>query len=194
VLPAVIECATCCLRPWRHTDKASLLVHADNPRIARNLRNIFPYPYTADDADRWLAVAAADPWPAGIWTIEVDGEAAGSIGLHRLADVECRSAEIGYWLGEAHWGRGIVSEAVGRVTELALSEPDLVRVFAPVFAWNVASMRVLERNGYTREAVLQRAGFKDGAVFDLVIYARTRESPDPYVPAKADGPLRSDRR
>jgi len=111
------------------------------------MRNIFPHPYTPDDADHWLAVAAADPCPEGIWTIEVVGEAVGGLGLLRQRDVECCSAETGYWLGEAHWGRGIVSDAVNRVTELARAEPDLVRVYAAIFAWNAASMRVLERNG-----------------------------------------------
>ena len=183
MLPSVIECTTCRLRPWRLDDKPSLLRHADNPRVARNMRNIFPHPYTPDDADRWLAVAAADPWPEGIWTIEVAGEAVGGVGLHRQRDVECCSAEIGYWLGEAHWGRRIVTDAVARVTTLALAEPDLVRLYAAIFAWNAASMRVLERNGYVREAVLKQAGFKDGTLFDCVIYARTRESALPYVPA-----------
>lgn len=106
----------------------------------------------------------------------------GTVSLERGRDIERYSAEIGYWLGEAYWGRGIVSEAVGRVTALALAEPDLVRVFAPVFAWNARSMRVLERNGYAREAVLRRAGVKDGVVIDRVVYARTRPSDHPYVP------------
>ena len=183
MLPSTIDCTTCQLRPWRLSDRPSLIRHADNPRIAGNMRNIFPHPYTPDDADRWLAVATADPWPEGIWTIEVAGEAAGGVGLLRQRDVECCSAEIGYWLGEAHWGRGIMTDAIGRITELALAEPDLMRVYAAVFAWNTGSMRVLERNGYTREAVLKRAGLKNGTVFDCVLYARTRESLQPYVPA-----------
>jgi RimJ/RimL family protein N-acetyltransferase len=177
----VIDCSTFRLRPWRLTDKTSLVRHADNRNIWRNLWDAFPSPYTEADADRWLALAVADPPIEGVYAIEVDGEAAGTISIERRGDIERYSAEIGYWLGERYWGKGIVSEAVARVTELALSEPDLIRLFAPVFAWNVRSMRVLERNGYAREAVLKRAGYKDGVIIDRVIYAKTRVSPHPYV-------------
>jgi RimJ/RimL family protein N-acetyltransferase len=164
-------------------DKPALVRHADNREIWRNLWDAFPHPYTDADADRWLSFAAADPSPQGTYAIEVAGEAAGTLSLERREDVERYSAEIGYWLGESYWGRGIVSEAVGRVTAAALAEPDLVRVFAPVFAWNRRSMRVLERNGFVREGVLRRAGYKDGVVLDRVVYARTRESAHPYAPA-----------
>ena len=104
--------------------------------------------------------------------------------VERRRDIERLSAEVGYWLGEAYWGRGIVSEAVGRVTEVALAEPDLLRLFALAFAWNERSMHVLERNGYVREGVLRRAGYKDGVVIDRVIYGRTRDSAHPYTPAR----------
>lgn len=182
MLPETIECSTFRLRPWRHEDADALVRHADNRAVWRNLWDTFPHPYTHADAERWLATAATDPPPEGTYAIEVDGEAAGTVALERGRDIERFSAEIGYWLGEAYWGRGIVSEAVGRVTEVALAEPGLVRVFAPVFGWNARSMRVLERNGYTREGVLRRAGFKDGALIDRVLYARTRDSAHPYVP------------
>lgn len=181
MLPTVIDCSTFRLRPWRADDRASLLLHADNWAVARTLRDLFPHPYTEADADAWLSFAAADPAPEGIYAIEVDDRAVGCLALERGRDVERLTAEIGYWLGEAYWGRGIVSEAVARVTELAFAEPDLVRIFAPVFGGNARSMRVLERNGYVREAILRRAGFKDGVIFDRVIYARTRESAHPYV-------------
>jgi RimJ/RimL family protein N-acetyltransferase len=183
MLPSVIDCSAFRLRPWRADDRASLLRHADNRAVARTLRDRFPHPYTGADADAWLAYAAAEPAPEGIYAIEVDGEGVGCVALERGNDIARLTAEIGYWLGEAYWGRGIVSEAVARVTELALEEPGLVRIFAPVFAGNVRSMRVLERNGYVREAILRRSGFKDGAVFDRVIYARTRESSHPYIEA-----------
>ena len=181
MLPAVVECSTFRLRAWAAGDRAALVRHASNRAIWRNLWDAFPHPYTEADADRWLAVAAADPPPEGTYAIDVGGEAVGTVSLARGHDIERYSAEIGYWLGEAHWGRGIMTEAVERVTALALGEPELVRVFAPVFAWNTRSMRVLERNGYVREAVLRRAGVKDGVVIDRVIYARTRLSDHPYV-------------
>ena len=182
MLPAIIECSSFRLRPWRPEDKPTLVRHANNRAISRNLWDAFPHPYTEADANRWLATAAAEPPPPGMYAIEVEGEAAGTISLDRRRDIERLSAEIGYWLGEAYWGRGIMSEAVGRVTELAFAETDLVRIFALVFAWNPRSGRVLERSGHAREGVLRRAGVKDGVVFDRVIYARTRESEHPYVP------------
>lgn len=156
--------------------------YANNWNIARNLRDLFPFPYTEADADHWLGRQTGSATP-GIYAIEVAGEAAGCLAISRQTDVERLSAEIGYWLGEPFWGRGIVSEAVGRATEVALAEDDILRLFAGVFAWNTASMRVLEKNGYVREAVLRRSGWKDGKVFDRVLYARVKESAHPYVAA-----------
>lgn len=152
----------------------------------RNVRDIFPHPYTERDADGWLEFAAADPPPAGIYAIEVDGEAAGAIALERGPDIERFSYEVGYWLGQAFWGRGIVSEALRAVTDAAFGEPGIVRIYAPVFSWNPASMRVLEKAGYRREAVLVRGGVKDGTVVDRVIYAITRDTGLPYVPFVAE--------
>ncbi|MDF1505331.1 GNAT family protein [Roseisolibacter sp. H3M3-2] len=183
MLPAILECRACVLRPWRADDLPALLRHADDRDVARNLRDRFPHPYTAADGEGWLAHVAGDPPREGAWAVDVGGEAVGGIALHRGDDVARLSAEIGYWLGRAHWGRGVMTEVVGRVTDAALAEPDLVRLHAPVFAWNAASMRVLERNGYVREGVMRRAGVKDGVVMDQVLYARTRESPHPYVAA-----------
>jgi len=183
MLPTVIDCSRCRLRPWAASDKAALVRYANNRNVSRSLRDVFPYPYTDADADRWLARVAGSAAPPGVYAIEVGGEAAGTLAVERQTDVERLSAEIGYWLGEPFWGRGIVTEAVGRVTALALAEDDILRLFASVFAWNAASMRVLEKNGYVGEAVLRRSGFKDGAVFDRVIYARVKESAHPYISA-----------
>lgn len=172
MLPQVIECSTFRLRRWRHGDAAALVRHADSRAVWRNLWDAFPHPYTA-----------ADPPPEGTYAVEVGGEAVGTRSLERRRDIERLSTELGYWLGEAHWGRGIMTEAVGRATELAFARTDLIRVVAPVFAWNARSMRVLVRNGYVREGVLRRAGYKDGVVLDRVIFACTRESAHPYAPA-----------
>src|SRR5947209_8112228 len=145
LLPPVIECSRCRLRPWAAFDKAALVPYANNRNVSRNLRDAFPFPYTEADADDWLARVAGSAAPPGVYAIEVGGEAAGAIAVERGTDVERLSAEIGYWLGEPFWGRGIVTEAVGRLTELALAEDDIVRTFAPVFAWNAPSMRVLAK-------------------------------------------------
>lgn len=183
MLPREIDCGPCLLRPWRRSDRDALLRYADDRRVWRNLRDHFPHPYTEADADEWLAHAADEPAPEGTWAVEVDGVAAGTVSLHRgRADEGC-GAEIGYWLGEPFWGRGIATAAVRGATEAALAEPGLCRVFSAVFAWNPASMRVLEKAGYLREGTMVRATFKDGVLVDRVLYARTRDPGLPYVPA-----------
>jgi ribosomal-protein-alanine N-acetyltransferase len=171
------------LRPWQAGDAASLVRHADDREIWRNLRDRFPHPYTAADAEVWLTWATRQA-PSTNWAIEVDGEAAGGIGYILGDDVHARTAEIGFWLGRRFWGRGIVTDAVRAVTAYAFAAHDLLRVEAHVFAWNEASMRVLEKAGYEREACLRRAVAKDGAVTDLVIFAVLR----PDVPSAAPPP------
>lgn len=180
-----IDCGPCRLRPWRRSDREALLRLADDRRVWRNLRDAFPHPYTEDDADEWLAHAADEPVPEGLWCVEVDGGAAGTVSLHRGRLDESCAAEIGYWLGEPFWGRGIATAAVRGATEAALADPGLYRVFATVFAWNPASMRVLEKAGYLREGVMVRAALKDGVLLDRVLYARTR---DPGLPRAAAAP------
>jgi RimJ/RimL family protein N-acetyltransferase len=166
-----LDCGPCIVRDWRDGDRESLVRNADNRRVWRNLKDRFPNPYTAADAEAWLALARTNPELAG-WAIEVDGHAVGCIGLKPLADVYARSAHIGYWLGEPFWGRGIVTAALGAVSELALGQPGYLRLEAPVFAWNPASMRVLEKCGFVREGVMRKSVFKDGEVIDSVLYAR----------------------
>jgi RimJ/RimL family protein N-acetyltransferase len=181
VLPTHLVLRLSTLRPYRPADRAALLAEIDDHEVARNLRRV-PHPYTEADADEWLRIVATDPPPPGIWAIEVDGTLVGTIGLERGADIERHSFEVGYWLGRRHWGRGIMSEALAAVTAAAFAEPDTVRVYAPVFSWNRASMRVLEKASYVREAVLVRSGVRDGAVFDRVVYAITRDTGLPYRP------------
>jgi RimJ/RimL family protein N-acetyltransferase len=158
------------IRDWRGSDAPSLARHANNRKIWRNLRDFFPHPYTLDDARRWIeSTTAADATTS--FAIEVDGEAVGGIGLHPGRDVHRRSAEIGFWLGEPFWGRGIMTEAVQAVTRHAFDVLGLSRVHASVFEWNTASARVLEKAGYTLEATLRRAVVKDGKTIDALLYA-----------------------
>lgn len=169
-----LDCGSCIVRDWRESDRDSLQRHADNRRVWRNLKDRFPHPYTIADAESWLALARTSPERTG-WAIEVDGEAVGGIGLVPGTDVHARSAHIGYWLGESYWGRGIATAAVRQVAPLALSRLGYARLEAPVFAWNPASMRVLEKCGFTREGVMRKSVFKDGEIIDSVLYARVRD-------------------
>jgi len=169
----VFHLSRCTVRPWAEGDAAALVRHADDREVWRNLRDRFPYPYTEADAEVWLTWALMQD-PVTHFAIEVDGEAAGGIGIVLGEDVHRRTAEIGYWLGRTHWGRGIATEAVRAVTGYAFSAHDLVRIQAFVFEWNTGSVRVLEKAGYELEARLRRAVEKDGETIDMLVYATLR--------------------
>jgi [ribosomal protein S5]-alanine N-acetyltransferase len=169
------EIQGCVLRPWRTDDKASLIRHANNRKVWRNLTHMFAHPYTEADADRWFALCAQGGRSTR-YAIEFNGEAVGGIGLAAGSGIFERTAEFGYWLSEAHWGKGIVTAAARRMREFAFTETDFVRLEAAVFAWNPASMRVLEKAGFEREGLLKNAVFKDEQVIDSVMYAAVRSA------------------
>lgn len=185
--PEQIDCGVCVLRAWRRSDKASLVRHAHNPNVSRHLRNIFPFPYTSANAERWLRSRPAKDAAPWRFAIEVDELAVGGVGLEPGRDIEFRSAEIGYWLGQDFWGRGIMTAAVKAVTSRALESGQFYRLCAHVSAQNPASMRVLEKAGYAREGVRVRSGLKNGVLFDQVLYAVTRDPGLRYVAAPING-------
>ena len=162
------------VRSWRPGDAASLARHADNWKIWLNVRDHFPHPYTPADAETWIQRArGADP--EAQFAVEIGGEAAGGVGVFLQEDGARRSAELGYWLGEAHWGRGIMTDVVRRFTAHAFEAYDLLRIYALVFEWNPGSCRVLEKAGFVLEGRLRRAVLKDGRVLDQFLYATIRE-------------------
>ena len=163
----------CTLRPFRPADAPSLARHANNRRVWRNLRDAFPHPYTPADAE-WYIARVAGQSPVTTFAVDVGGEAVGGMGFKLGTDVERFSAELGYWLGEAHWGRGVTTAAVAAVTAYAFRDLGLLRVFALPFARNLASARVLERAGYQLEGTLRRSAVKDGEVLDQRLYAALR--------------------
>ena len=168
-----VRLTKCTIRPWRPGDEESLVRHANNRKIWRNLRDAFPHPYTLENAEWWIGIAgSADPITS--FAIEVDGAAVGAIGVILRDDVFRRSAEIGYWLGEEFWGRGIVTEALRAMTDYAFATWDLCRISAGVFEWNPGSMRVLEKAGYEFEARSRKAVIKDGETIDELIYVILR--------------------
>ncbi|MBI3983136.1 MAG: GNAT family N-acetyltransferase [Gemmatimonadetes bacterium] len=165
--------AGCTVRSWRRGDEPSVARHANNRKVWINLRDALPHPYTLDDAREWIDwVLAATPETH--FAVDIDGQAVGAVGFVIQPDVHRVSAEIGFWLSEEFWGRGFMTQAVQAATEYALRTHGLHRVYATVFEWNAASMRVLEKAGYTREAVLRKSAIKDGRVIDQVLYGRTR--------------------
>jgi len=168
----------CVVRSWRESDAESIARHANNRKVWRNLRDAFPHPYRLDDARQYIEMVMARDPETG-FCIEVDGEAAGSISYHIRSDVERYSAEIGYFLGEEHWGKGIMTGALIAVTRHAFENHQLNRIYAMPYEWNPASTRVLEKSGYVLEGRLSRAVCKDGQVIDQLLYAITREdAPD----------------
>jgi len=169
-----IELKTCVIRPWLPGDEESLVAHANNYNVWRNMRNRFPHPYTTDDAREWIRHTAEES-PRTNFAIVVDGEAAGGIGLVLNGDIHRCSAEIGYWLGEAFWGRGVVTEAVRAITQWAFDNFNLSRIYAGVLEWNPASMRVLEKAGYQFEGRLRKAVVKQNQVMDEFIYSIVRD-------------------
>jgi ribosomal-protein-alanine N-acetyltransferase len=158
------------VRPWRRTDRASLLRHADNPNVARYLSTRFPHPYTPADADAWFAFLDAQAEPDAL-AIEVDGEAVGGVGLRRSDDREfAHSAELGYWLGQAHWRRGIVAAAVAVFVPFAMRRWQLARLTAYVNPRNVGSIHVLEGAGFVREGLMRARAIRDGVSHDHLVY------------------------
>jgi [ribosomal protein S5]-alanine N-acetyltransferase len=158
------------VRSWRADDLDSLVAHANNRNVWVNLRDRFPHPYTRADGRRFIG-AARKMRPETFFAIAVNSQAVGGVGFVLQSDVDRVSAELGYWLGEPFWGRGITSEVVAAVTRHAIEQHHLTRVYAVPFAYNAASCRVLEKAGYVLEARLRRSAIKDGQIVDQFQYA-----------------------
>jgi RimJ/RimL family protein N-acetyltransferase len=169
-----LDAGSCVVRSWRWEDLESLVRHADNVHVARQLRDRFPHPYTRADGEAWLALALGQQ-PQTSFAIEADGEAVGSIGVMLGYDVERVSAEVGYWLGERVWGRGLATAALRVLAEYAFPTYDLTRLFALPFAHNLASRRVLEKAGFTLDAILRKSAIKEGRIVDQALYSLVRE-------------------
>lgn len=167
------SCMETVIRQWKNEDLQKLVSHANNINVWNNLRNYFPHPYTEEHGKAWLE-KVVDALPAINMAIEADGKLVGGIGLILNGDVYIKSAEIGYWLGEQYWGKGIATEAVRQMTEYAFYYFDLVRLYAEVFETNKASMRVLEKNGYYLEGVRRKAVFKNNVLMDDYIWVKLK--------------------
>ena len=161
---------SCDVRSWRTSDAESLVEYADNRKIWMNLRDAFPHPYTRREARSFIRTVR-ERTPETTFAIAVKDEAVGSIGFVLRPDVERVSAEIGYWLAEPFWGRGIATEALIALTQYAIETHHLTRIYALPFAWNTPSCRVLEKAGYSLEARLRRSAIKDGQITDQMQYA-----------------------
>ncbi|MCB0647583.1 MAG: GNAT family N-acetyltransferase [Saprospiraceae bacterium] len=158
------------LRSWQHDDLPSLVKYGNNINIAKNLTNAFPFPYTEEAGKAFISFAIA-PGEKTIFAIEVDGEAVGGIGIHPQYDIFSKNAELGYWLAEPFWGKGIISKAISKVVDHAFEHYDITRIFARPFGSNIGSQRVLEKNNFQLEARFKKTIFKNGVFEDELVYA-----------------------
>jgi len=162
------------LRAWRESDAPALSKHADNPKVWRNMSDRFPQPYTLAIAEHWVSRGHID-FGGDNWAIAFEDGAVGGCGIVQETGPFLCNAEIGYWLAEPYWGRGVVTAVARTLAERAFANPEITRVFAPIHAYNAASMRVAEKAGLVRESVQPQSAIKAGRVIDRVVYARYRE-------------------
>jgi len=158
------------LRPWLVSDQDSVVKYANNPNIAKYLTDGFPHPYTMEDAEKFINLYK-DVCPANCLAIEVGGEAAGSIGVFPQSDIHSKNAEMGYWLGEEFWGKGIMTGVIREMVAYTFENFDVNRIFARPFGTNIASQKVLEKSGFKLEAVFEKTLYKNGEYLDEMIYA-----------------------
>lgn len=158
------------LRPWTFEDTENLAKYANNPNVAKYLTNAFPHPYTIENAHSFIAMVAAQN-PTSVFAIEVDDEAVGSIGLHAQSDIMCKNMELGYFLGEPFWGKGIVTAAVQQMVGYGFQHFDITRIYARPYGNNLASQKVLEKAGFKLEARIEKNIYKNGEFLDELIYA-----------------------
>lgn len=165
----------CTIRKWEAEDKKALAWALNNQKILDNLRDGLPYPYTEADAAEYIAaMRSADPNDTFAFAVLADGKVVGSIGAFRQSNIHARTAELGYYLAEEYWGRGIMTQAVKLLSAYIFDSTDVLRIFAEPFARNRASCRVLEKAGFVREGILRENAVKNGRTEDMVMYSLLR--------------------
>ncbi|TAF94510.1 MAG: N-acetyltransferase [Cytophagia bacterium] len=161
------------LRRWQRGDEASLVKYANNYDIWRNVRDGFPHPYTWENAHEWIKICEREE-TATVLAIEINGEAVGGVGIVPQKDIYRKNAEIGYWLGEPFWGRGIMTAAVVEMCAYAFAHFDIQRLYAGVFEYNIASMHVLKKAGFEQTSVFKKWLFKEGKFWDNHWFVKER--------------------
>jgi RimJ/RimL family protein N-acetyltransferase len=165
----------CTIRKWRLTDASDLAVNLSNKKVQDNLRDGLPYPYTVKDAEEYIAAMInSDPDKTFAFAIVLDNKVIGSIGVFRCENIHNRTAELGYYIGEPYWGKGIMTSAVKQACEYVFAHSDILRIFAEPFSYNIASCRVLEKAGFQFEGLLRKNAFKNGEIVDMKMYALVR--------------------
>lgn len=165
----------CKIRKWRLSDAADLAPVVSNKKVQDNLRDGFPYPYTEQNAAQFIErMLSADEDETFAFAVTVDDRAIGSIAAFRQGNIHRRTAEMGYYIAESFWGKGLMTEAVKQVCEYVFDHSDIIRIYAEPFAYNTASCRVLEKAGFQLEGTLKSNAVKNGKILDMKMYARIR--------------------
>lgn len=160
-----------CIRAWQKEDAAQLTSVANNRKIWLMVRDRFPHPYHITNGVEWIAHAIKQS-PSQNLAIIYQGEVAGSVGVLMKDDVYRKSIEIGYFLGERFWGKGIATRAVSLLLDHIQQSFPVVRIYAEVFEHNTASMRVLEKNGFALESIRKKAVVKNQVLLDDYVYVK----------------------
>jgi len=166
----------CKIRPWKLEDAPHLAEALNNIKIHNNLRDGLPFPYTVDDAKTFIkAMLDADKDKTYAFAITVEDKAIGSVGIFRKDNIHSRTAELGYYISESYWGRGLGTNAVKQVCRLVFETTDIIRIFAEPFSYNTASCRVLEKSGFSLEGILRKNAVKNGMIIDMKLFALVKE-------------------
>lgn len=169
------------IRKWRMTDAPDLAPALNNKKILDNLRDGLPFPYTERDAEDYIAsMLSADPDKTFAFAITAEDRAIGSIGVFRQENIHFRTAELGYYVAEPFWGKGICTDAVKQACAHVFEHSDIIRIYAEPFAHNTASCRVLEKAGFQLEGVLRNNAVKNGKIIDMRLYSILKDQrPEP---------------
>ncbi len=170
-----LEFDNICLREWAQNDAEVLVKIANNKKVANHLRDAFPSPYGPEDAEAWIEMVVNFDGPTRFFAIEYYKELAGSFGAVPKDDIYRKTAEIGYFIGEEYWGKGIMSKVLPMVIPYLFKTFNLVRIYAEPFSNNLASRRVLEKSGFIHEATLKKNICKNDLILDSCIYAVTKD-------------------
>ena len=165
----------CKIRRWELSDARDLAEALSNKKIQDNLRDGLPYPYTEQDGKEFIsAMLAANENDTFAFAITVNGKVIGSIGAFRQGNIHRQTAELGYYIAEEYWGKGIMTEAVKQLCDYVFSNTDIIRIYAEPFAYNIGSCRVLEKAGFQYEGTLRSNALKNGNVFDMKMYSKLK--------------------
>ena len=165
----------CKIRRWELSDARDLATALSNKKIQDNLRDGLPYPYTEQDGKEFIsAMLAANESDTFAFAITVNGKVIGSIGAFRQTNIHNKTAELGYYIAEEYWGKGIMTEAVKQLCDYVFSHTNIIRIYAEPFAYNIGSCRVLEKAGFQYEGTLRSNALKNGNVLDMKMYSKLK--------------------